>query len=183
MQTVPNRQCGECLACCKYMPIRSPELTKDANQLCPNYDFAIPGCKIYDTRPHLCRTWLCGWRVVPQIPDGWRPDQIGLLIRVDDQDNIPPAYAGKTAVKFMILTDAGKNFILSPDCLSFISDLVGLGLPVFINLPGPQGYFAAEIMINDRVAEGIRHRNSPQIQNDIKAALDILAQHKFVKHG
>jgi hypothetical protein len=38
------------------------------------------GCANYDNRPKACRDWLCVWRLMPNLPEHWRPDLSGILI-------------------------------------------------------------------------------------------------------
>jgi hypothetical protein len=82
-----QRQCGECVACCKFPEIKDPELSKPANVLCRHCTGTA--CGIYATRPSACRTWNCMWLKVSKLPDAWRPDRIGVAFWIDRQD--PPA--------------------------------------------------------------------------------------------
>jgi hypothetical protein len=74
---VPDRQCGECVACCRILKIDTPELQKPAGVLCPHS--TGKGCGIYDTRPGQCRTWFCLWRRIEAMPDALRPDRCGVV--------------------------------------------------------------------------------------------------------
>ena len=71
---VPDRQCGECMVCCEYLPISSATLKKPAEVLCHNC-VVNQGCSAYDTRPNVCRTWHCLWRRDAAMPDELRPDK------------------------------------------------------------------------------------------------------------
>ena len=73
-QLVPNRDCGGCTVCCKDLAINEPDLKKVRGVLC-EHCAKDSGCAIYETRPGICRTWFCGWRLLPQLDDGWRPDK------------------------------------------------------------------------------------------------------------
>ena len=72
-----TRECGTCTLCCKVMAIR--ELEKPMGHWCAH---CVPGkgCGIYETRFEICRTFLCGWRQVPQLGDAWRPDRSKFLM-------------------------------------------------------------------------------------------------------
>jgi hypothetical protein len=83
MKPLPDRPCGSCTACCKFMPIVSEELTKPTNVLCPHCAEGA-GCKVYDVRPTPCAEWVCGWKVMRQIPGDWRPNDSGLVFRIED---------------------------------------------------------------------------------------------------
>jgi len=47
------------------------------------------GCAIYDTRPQdPCRDFECAWLAEPsQIPEHMRPDQCGVIIKLDEKWN------------------------------------------------------------------------------------------------
>ena len=32
------------------------------------------------TRPKICREFLCGWLLFPELGDDWRPDRSGVII-------------------------------------------------------------------------------------------------------
>ena len=38
------------------------------------------GCAIYATRPEECATFGCRWFATPDMPEGMRPDQSGILV-------------------------------------------------------------------------------------------------------
>lgn len=74
---VPDRQCGDCVACCRILKIDTPELQKPAGVLCPHS--TGKGCGIYEHRPPQCRTWYCLWRRIDALPDEVRPDRCGVV--------------------------------------------------------------------------------------------------------
>lgn len=71
---VADRECGECMVCCEYLSINAPNLKKPADILC-QHCVVNQGCKIYDSRPNVCRTWHCLWRRHPDMSDELRPDK------------------------------------------------------------------------------------------------------------
>lgn len=75
---LPDRECGDCMVCCEYMPISTRGLIKPGNTLCPHV-IVNRGCSIYETRPNVCRTWHCLWRRDAAMPDELRPDKSGML--------------------------------------------------------------------------------------------------------
>lgn len=83
---VPDRQCGDCVACCKILEISQPELTKAADVLCSHCKDG--GCGIYENRPMVCRTWYCLWRRIDAMPDEARPDRANVVASIDRHD--PP---------------------------------------------------------------------------------------------
>jgi hypothetical protein len=81
---VEGRECGPCVACCKIPEINVPELRKPANVLCPNCTGT--GCGIYPNRPPVCRAWYCMWRRLAALPDGLRPDKVGVMFWLDRRE-------------------------------------------------------------------------------------------------
>lgn len=75
---LPERQCGECMVCCEYMPISTQGLVKPCETLCPNV-IVNRGCSVYNTRPNVCRTWHCLWRRDATMPDELRPDKSRMI--------------------------------------------------------------------------------------------------------
>ena len=71
---VPDRHCGECMVCCEYLSINTSNFKKPADTLCQNC-VADQGCRIYHSRPSVCRTWHCLWRRHPGMPEALRPDK------------------------------------------------------------------------------------------------------------
>jgi hypothetical protein len=53
-------------------------LNKPAGMPCPHLNGH--GCSIHEWRPQPCRTFLCVWRLMPALPEQWRPDISGILI-------------------------------------------------------------------------------------------------------
>jgi hypothetical protein len=83
---VPNRECGDCVACCDILEIRSPDLQKPAHVLCPHC--VSGGCGIYENRPNVCRDWFCLWRRIEALPDEMRPDKCGVVLSIGQHN--PP---------------------------------------------------------------------------------------------
>ncbi len=72
-----NRSCGDCIVCCKVLIIDTEGLKKPAGTLCQHSTGT--GCGIYSDRPKVCRTFHCGWRRIPSMPDDTRPDRLGVM--------------------------------------------------------------------------------------------------------
>lgn len=85
----PGRECGDCVACCKFPAIDVPELRKPADVLCPHNTGR--GCSIYEQRPQPCRTWHCLWRRIAAMPDEARPDRVGVVFEIvsDEKPSLP----------------------------------------------------------------------------------------------
>lgn len=66
----PQRACGDCLLCCKVLPV--PDIEKPANKWCEHAKIAH-GCKIYANLPQSCRTWSCLWVLDAGLPPELQP--------------------------------------------------------------------------------------------------------------
>jgi hypothetical protein len=77
------RQCGTCTLCCKLERVGEP-INKPRNVWC---DKCTPvGCSIYSRRPQVCRDFQCEW-LKGNLPEEFRPDRVGLYVRVDAADD------------------------------------------------------------------------------------------------
>ena len=72
-----SRTCGTCTFCCNLPDIEA--LDKPANTFC-RYCVEDKGCTIYDTRPKLCRDFLCLWRTSETLGPEWQPQTAGMMI-------------------------------------------------------------------------------------------------------
>jgi hypothetical protein len=74
-----TRSCGPCNACCVAPSI--PELHKPIDTPCPRLKQGPKGCcSVYEDRPSVCRTFLCGWRLgLGELID--RPDLLGVMVQ------------------------------------------------------------------------------------------------------
>ena len=79
------RACGSCALCCKLLDI--PELDKPASVMCGKFAKGV-GCTIHADRPGGCRHFQCFWTVTPEMPEEWRPNQIGFFIWTDAPDRL-----------------------------------------------------------------------------------------------
>ena len=77
---VPGRSCGSCTLCCKLLEIA--ELEKPVNRWCDLCDVG-KGCRAYDDRPLSCRSFHCGYLVLPQLDGAWYPAAARLVVCVD----------------------------------------------------------------------------------------------------
>lgn len=71
-----DRQCGECNACC--VAPCAEDLGKPGNVPCKHLN---GNCTIYDTRPEVCRTFQCAWKVGLSTDDE-RPDKLGVMFSI-----------------------------------------------------------------------------------------------------
>ncbi len=76
-----ERSCGDCKACCNGW-LAADILGHRMGDGVPCRFLRPDGCGIYERRPELCRSFVCGWlKVGSPFPDRWRPDRIGFFIR------------------------------------------------------------------------------------------------------
>lgn len=88
-------QCGECTECCELLEVKSLKATKGllidlitidtkAGEMCP-YCEKNKGCKVYDDRPTICRTFFCAYSQQEEISINLRPDKCGIIFeKLDD---------------------------------------------------------------------------------------------------
>lgn len=75
------RTCGDCKACCNGWLAADILGQPMGNGVACRF-LGPQGCTIYDRRPELCRSFVCGWlKPGSPFPEHWRPDRIGLIIR------------------------------------------------------------------------------------------------------
>ncbi len=68
--TVPGRSCGQCTLCCRLPEIE--EFSKPANDWC-GHCAPDRGCRIYDSRPRLCRDFFCRYMTDASMSEIWAP--------------------------------------------------------------------------------------------------------------
>jgi hypothetical protein len=83
---IEDRPCGDCVACCVVTHIDTPELVKPEMTVCPHCTGG--GCGIYEDRPQVCRTYNCGYKRIPSLPEDTRPDRIGVMFTLER--HLPP---------------------------------------------------------------------------------------------
>lgn len=83
-EPVKGRACGGCTMCCKVLGIT--ELAKPVGKWCPHCEIG-KGCKVYESRPEECRTFLCAWLVDDRFSDIWKPDRSKIVITIGQNGN------------------------------------------------------------------------------------------------
>lgn len=181
MELVANRECGKCTICCKVLTIDDPEFQKLPGVLCPNCKTGS-GCQIYETRPSPCRGFFCGWRVLPELDDKWRPDKSGVMIRFQQQ-MVPPGYQ---PVGFQFLVHDARDAI-KPPLINFMSGLIARRVAVFLALRGPEGFSDVGALLNDALGPAVAKRDRNAFVKVLRSALDSMSRNKFervvLKHG
>jgi len=77
---VAGRSCQGCTMCCKIMGI--PEIDKAPWQWCKHCDIGV-GCKIYDERPSVCRSFYCRYLLHETLGEHWKPSVSKMLLTFD----------------------------------------------------------------------------------------------------
>lgn len=131
----PSKSCGECNLCCIELPIETPELRKKAQIPCSH--LTAKGCGIYETRFPICRQFLCGWRLFPELDADWRPDRSGVLILQVPQISIPKIYqpAGHGV---QLLITGGEAAVTRPGFAEYVLDQVSRGVAVYMTATTPR---------------------------------------------
>ena len=73
-----TRDCGECAICCRLIGVAA--LDKPAGVWCQHARPGL-GCGIHGSHPAVCQAYRCGWLTLPDLPDSWRPDRCGFMLR------------------------------------------------------------------------------------------------------
>lgn len=74
----PGKSCGTCSLCCKLVYVE--ELQKPAHQWCV-HNRPGKGCAIWGEHPEVCKAWQCGWILMPQLDERWKPERCGFILR------------------------------------------------------------------------------------------------------
>ncbi len=144
---IPGRECGGCSVCCVELKIDDPELQKDDDVPCPHLTLNAK-CSIYESRPHTCRHWLCGWRLMA-LSDGMRPDRSKILL-VPEMGTVPGYEKGGLRIVFV----GGQiPMRFDDEFLNLTGKMVAGGVPLFLSYgSGPYG---KRIMVNEQLKPAV----------------------------
>jgi hypothetical protein len=132
-RTEAENTCGTCTVCC--LALRIDEFGKQAGAMCQHCTGT--GCGIYEARYEVCQGFLCGWRMVTQLDEGWRPDRSGILILLVDKADVPEEHrAAGNGVQFVIL--GGEKAIRRPGFAEYVSTLVSRDVAVYMSADSPK---------------------------------------------
>lgn len=148
LKAIPNRQCGECNACCRYLTVNTTELVKLPNVLCEHWK---GGCTIHEKWPTICQTFFCGWRVFDNLSDEWRPDRSNILVQVQAPEPAGPV------VDLILLGPLSD--VMTRELLNYIAALISAGYLTYLALPGPPGHFSRKIFLNDGMSRVMATRD------------------------
>ena len=81
---VPGRSCGTCTMCCKVfdLPVVQSPVGKWCRHCAPG-----KGCRIYESRPDICKDFFCGWLLSPELGPEWKPDRSKVVLQVNVDTN------------------------------------------------------------------------------------------------
>lgn len=179
---VPGRECGECTYCCQYLTVDTEEIQVEAGILC-RHCVDKKGCTIYETRPQVCRTHFCGWRLSALFDDSWRPDRIGILMTPVDK-NIPADYMQEGLELLLVHPEIA---LARPDFYQLIFRAVANRIPLFITLCGPPGHANAGVFINTILEDPVQRKNEKDFKGILDALVKTIAARPFhkvaLKHG
>jgi hypothetical protein len=140
-----EKTCGPCQVCCVALKIKAPELRKESQVPCPH--LVQKGCGIYDSRPAVCRSFLCGWRLMPELNESWRPDLSGVMLLPLSQAQTPQAYRAAGPGWVFVISDAGKA--ITPRLGRLIAGMVTRRVAVFLSALTPR------IQINEQLERSV----------------------------
>ena len=175
---VNGRQCGACTICCKILAINAKELKKTASVLCQHCDEGR-GCRIYATRPEVCRGFYCEWRLNPQIPATWRPDKSGIFIDRIAREHIEEilgVYAGDYAISFMLLR---SDAIERPALFETIAQFIVKRVAIFLTIPGPDGHLPGQMFLNEVIESAVAKHDREGMMIIIRQAVATLSRQEF----
>ncbi len=158
---LPDRECGECMVCCEYMPISTKGLIKAAQTLCPHV-IVNRGCSIYDTRPNVCRTWHCLWRRDAAMPDELRPDKSGMIFSLviygDTRSLFENAHITCIAIKSRMAFDAP---LVAATIRRYIDEGV---LPVWLSHGGGKSLLYPDDKLADAILKPVTTHYSQMVE-------------------
>jgi len=76
-KTVPGRECGSCMLCCKAVGV--VEIAKPSGVWCQHCKGG-KGCAIYEQRFASCRTFYCQWMLEKGLGPEWKPDRAKFVL-------------------------------------------------------------------------------------------------------
>lgn len=132
---LPRKSCGECHACCVELIIDTPELQKKGQTPCTHLKGGH--CGIYDKRFKICREFLCGYLLFPELDEGWRPDRSGILVLQVIQASLPKAYQ-EAGHGIQLLVTGGEAAILRPGFAEYVFGLVQGRVGVYLTAMIPR---------------------------------------------
>lgn len=153
LPVIAHRDCDGCTACCEFPPIRTKQLKKPANTLCPHCA-EDRGCTVYDVRPDVCRGFYCGWFFLLDLTPAWHPNSSGVVIRSEQFEN--------DSVTLLILRLT--SFLVSEDFAGMVGTWVEQGVGVEFERVGPPGHLPAKMRMNELLEDAVAARDLRSMQ-------------------
>jgi hypothetical protein len=163
-QLVPGRECGDCNVCCVALTIDDPELRKPQGYRCRNAT-RDNKCAIYARRPNTCRAFNCGWRQLKWVKPGLRPDLSGVLVR--QQYEVSKDGKAELGIIVTLLTNASLK---AEGLAETVAAAVQAGLPVHLHVPGPPGYTAGHVRMNEVLTGAVQARDKAAVLEILRRA-------------
>ncbi len=168
---LPDRTCGACVECCRFIPLDLPELAKPTGMLCA-YCVDGAGCAVHAIRPQTCRTWFCVWRIV-ELSDDWRPDRSGIIVRPD----------GLTTGEITLYVVRETDFLRSDVFFETLSSWLEQGLSLAVSVPGPVGTLPVRAVVTDYLRAALEAGDRPMFDLLLVNVLISLTGHDFEPDG
>jgi hypothetical protein len=168
---LPDRDCGGCVECCRFIPLDLPELAKPTGELCA-YCVDGAGCGVHAIRPQTCRTWFCVWRMV-ELSDDWRPDRSGVIVRPD----------GLTTGEITLYVVRDTDFLRSDDLFQTLAGWIDNGIALALSRPGPVGTLPVRAVVTDYLGPALRSGDRAMFDLLLRNALDSLDGHDWQADG
>jgi hypothetical protein len=177
---VAGRACGECQVCCITPQIDTPEIRKTSGVACRNLTGA--GCAIHATRPAVCQGFYCGWRILEDLPNDWRPDRCGVLVLLDQGMDLPPQFRLRTAV-ILALVDNPLKTVRQRWFQDYVGRSVMAGVPLFLSVPPLKGNQMARAMLNTTaMRDAAVSRTAARIKDELEKTLKAVALYPPMKY-
>ena len=168
---LPDRTCGGCVECCRFIPLDLPELAKPTGELCA-YCVDGAGCGVHAIRPETCRTWFCLWRVV-ELSDDWRPDRSGIVVRPD----------GIERGEITLYVVRRSEFLRSEALFATVAHWMAEGMALALSVPGPVGTYPSRAVVTDWLRPAVEAGDWAGFVARLEASLDRLEDHDWQADG
>ena len=117
------------------------------------------------TKP--ARAFFCGWLVIKQMADTWRPDRSGVLILTMEAHEVPEEYRAQTNGMQLIIL-GGEKAIQRPGFAEYVMTLVSRNVAVYLSADSPK------TLINEFMHKLVADKNKDGV---IQMLLHIYRQH------
>jgi hypothetical protein len=170
---IPGRTCGTCNVCCIIPAIDEPELQKQSSVPCVNCG-EHGSCKIYQSRPDVCREYYCYWRYKTNLDEAWRPDRSGVFINALEEP-APDDLLGPP-IELRILWPQALTW---PPFAQLVAQFVRMKIAVYLSIPGPEGHYPVKTLLNPMVAGPVERNDVAAMLYGFQDALQHLMKHPF----